>query len=53
MKYLTDEEWAAAVNEYLALHSLSSAPFTNPQDNTAELLIEVGGDPDVALPYLR
>ncbi len=49
---MTDEEWDAAIAEYLALHSLPSLLHADADGGTAELLIEVGGA-DVAVSYLR
>ena len=49
---MTDEEWDAAVAEYMTLHSLPSLLHVDPDEETAELLIEVGGS-DVAVSYLR
>jgi len=49
---MTDEEWDAAIAEYLALHTLPSLLHVDAGGGTAELLIEVGGA-DVAVSYLR
>jgi hypothetical protein len=49
---MTDEEWDAEVAEYVRLHSLPSLLHVDADEQTAELLIEVGGS-DVAVSYLR
>ena len=48
---MTDDEWADELADYLTLHSMPSVLVTDSEEQTAELLIEVGGgEPDVALP---
>ena len=48
---VTDDEWADELAGYIALHSMPSVLVTDSEEQTAELLIEVGGgEPDVALP---
>lgn len=49
---MTDEEWDAEVAEYIRLHSLPSLVHADADEQTAELLIEVGGA-DVAVSHLR
>lgn len=49
---MTDEEWDAEIAEYIALHHLASLAHVNSDEETAELLIEVG-DADVAVSHVR
>ena len=49
---MTDEEWDVEIAEYIALHSLTSLVHADSDEETAELLIDVG-DADVAVSRLR